>query len=692
MSSFRAYLQTRIARRVFGLFFLCALVPTATLAVSGYWLTARQLRDQANTQLAQSGKIAGTLLFARLRAADNALLDAMRDLADDRPMERLDDRLQSLSVVDREGRDSLMAGTPASPRPPLSARVREQLARGRPAVVVTGGASDPRIYLVREFSPSGERLWAELAQTALWGTDESEALAPVGVDVCVLTPTIPAPLYCSPGAGQVDPAASDVVTSSSDLFLGHEFAAYPWTVVLHGRITPAWETNDFRRTIVLICLATLALVVFASNVLLRQRLDPVATLQDGTRRLASGDFGATVKVDTGDEFEDLARSFNEMSAGLRRQFELLDALRRIDQTALRETSTEMVAQAAVAGIAALLPPSSRVGMLLARRAGERAALTWWSPGTGTVLEQVDASIASPQLDEWRAGYPAFRPGAQDLQLSGPEGLELRLGRCTLLPLLARGGCVGAVTIEDADPPADLGRIRQLADQAGMALSHHLSIERLQELSWGTLEALARTIDANSPWTAGHSERVTSVAMAIGRELGLGEEEIDRLHRGGLLHDVGKIGVPAAILDKPAALTLEETAIVQAHPVVGARILEPMAVFADVIDIVRHHHERFDGRGYPDRLVGEDIPLLARVTAVADVYDALVSRRPYREGWEPARAIGFIADGAGSLFDPFVVQAFLRMNGDGAEIREIRGRHRAASAGLVATGVGEVSDE
>jgi putative nucleotidyltransferase with HDIG domain len=266
--------------------------------------------------------------------------------------------------------------------------------------------------------------------------------------------------------------------------------------------------------------------------------------------------------------------------------------------------------------------------------------------------------------------------------------DMRAARPLVLPLLEHGACFGAVVLTPVSggaggfSPADWGRMRQLADQTALAISHHLSIERLSEMSWGTLEALARTIDANSPWTAGHSERVTRLATAIGRQMALGEDEIDRLHRGGLLHDVGKIGISPAILDKPGALTPEEMAIVREHPVVGARILEPIHAFADVIGIVRHHHERFNGQGYPDGLKGQDIPQLARVTAVADVYDALVSERPYRARWNVERAIQYIADMAGTHFDPAVVRAFLVLV-DSAEWTEATSALRTARRQLLA---------
>ncbi|MGH7423764.1 MAG: HD-GYP domain-containing protein, partial [Candidatus Methylomirabilales bacterium] len=205
---------------------------------------------------------------------------------------------------------------------------------------------------------------------------------------------------------------------------------------------------------------------------------------------------------------------------------------------------------------------------------------------------------------------------------------------------------------------DLTQARQLADQVAVALSNARLIEELDQLNWGTLNALARTIDAKSPWTAGHSERVTELALKIGRKLELGSKELEALHRGGLLHDIGKIGIPAVILDKAGRLTEQEALIMREHPRKGARILEPIPAYAEVIPIVLQHHEWFDGTGYPDGLAGEAISLGGRIFAVADVYDALTSDRPYRAGLGRERAIESIEQGAGRQFDPRVVEAFL----------------------------------
>ena len=197
----------------------------------------------------------------------------------------------------------------------------------------------------------------------------------------------------------------------------------------------------------------------------------------------------------------------------------------------------------------------------------------------------------------------------------------------------------------------------------VALSNARLIEELDALNWGTLRALARAIDAKSPWTAGHSECVTEMAMKIGRVMGLGPTEMDVLHRGGLLHDVGKIGMPREILDKPGKLTEDEYRTMRDHVLMGARILEPISAFADALPIVLEHHEWYDGGGYPNGLAGEDLTLGGRIFAVADVFDAISSDRPYRAGMPRERVLEIITNGSGRQFDPKVVEAFLQVMGE-----------------------------
>jgi putative two-component system response regulator len=187
-----------------------------------------------------------------------------------------------------------------------------------------------------------------------------------------------------------------------------------------------------------------------------------------------------------------------------------------------------------------------------------------------------------------------------------------------------------------------------------------TVEALEQLDLGTLTALARAIDAKSTWTAGHSERVTNLALRIGHAIGLPAGELRIMHRGGLLHDIGKIGTPPAILDKPGKLSRKEIKIMREHVNIGVRILEPIPCLREALPIVAQHHEWFDGSGYPAGLAGGNISLHARVFAVADCYDAIVSDRPYRKGLPTREALEIVKQNSGTHFDPMLVEVLTRL--------------------------------
>jgi len=208
---------------------------------------------------------------------------------------------------------------------------------------------------------------------------------------------------------------------------------------------------------------------------------------------------------------------------------------------------------------------------------------------------------------------------------------------------------------------DCIKARQIADHLASALANAGLMEELDQLNWGTLTALARTVDAKSSWTAGHSERVTNLSLQIGHAIGMTSEELDTLQRSALLHDIGKIGIPRYILDKPSKLTADENAIFREHPEKGALILEPIKAYFKVVPAVAQHHEWFNGQGYPRGLSGDGICICARVLAVADVYDALLSDRPYRKGWVKDVVIDHIHELAGRHFDPEVVKVFMKLS-------------------------------
>ena len=188
------------------------------------------------------------------------------------------------------------------------------------------------------------------------------------------------------------------------------------------------------------------------------------------------------------------------------------------------------------------------------------------------------------------------------------------------------------------------------------------IEALERGYVDTIRALAAAVDAKDPYTLGHSERVAALSVEIGRELALPASTLKALEHGGLLHDIGKIGIPDGILSKPAPLTPGEMALVRAHSAIGAEIVAGVEFLRDAMPAIRSHHERFDGTGYPDGLRGEAIPLIARIVNIADTWDACTSRRPYQDAIPAEVVVAILGGLRGAQTDPQVHDALLRVLG------------------------------
>jgi putative nucleotidyltransferase with HDIG domain len=191
---------------------------------------------------------------------------------------------------------------------------------------------------------------------------------------------------------------------------------------------------------------------------------------------------------------------------------------------------------------------------------------------------------------------------------------------------------------------------------------HRERHRLERISTATLEALVNALEAKDPYLRGHSARVADLSANIAAEVGLSEEEVDRVRMAGRLHDLGKIGTREAVVNKEGPLTAEEFEHVKQHVIIGAQILAPLVHLGDVVAMVKSHHERFDGTGYPDGLRGEEVPLGGRIIAAAEVYDALTTARPYQEKMTPEQAVERMADLSGTVLDPKVYDALVRIVG------------------------------
>jgi putative nucleotidyltransferase with HDIG domain len=178
---------------------------------------------------------------------------------------------------------------------------------------------------------------------------------------------------------------------------------------------------------------------------------------------------------------------------------------------------------------------------------------------------------------------------------------------------------------------------------------------------GIVKGVIATLELKDPYTRGHSERVASYALALAKEIGrFNEEELRSFNYACLLHDIGKIHIPDQILMKPSSLTKEEYEIIKSHTIVGAKAVSQVVSLSNNIEIIRSHHERWDGKGYPDQLIGEEIPYLARITSIADAFDAMTSSRSYREALSVGEAFQRILDGNGTQFDPILVDTFIKV--------------------------------
>jgi putative nucleotidyltransferase with HDIG domain len=232
----------------------------------------------------------------------------------------------------------------------------------------------------------------------------------------------------------------------------------------------------------------------------------------------------------------------------------------------------------------------------------------------------------------------------------------------VVPIWIGEDLYGALDVQETEADAfdedDVRLVQTVAAQVGAALRSATLYKQLDSAYVGTVQALASALETKDSYTADHSRAVVERAYAVGRRLGLAEAELRNLRFAAIFHDVGKITVRDDVLAKPGPLTSEERTAIESHTVAGERILSSVEFLAEVLPLVRHEHERWDGRGYPDGLAGEAIPLGARIVLACDAYDAMTSDRPYRAAMSDAEARAELLAGAGTQFDERVVAALL----------------------------------
>lgn len=235
----------------------------------------------------------------------------------------------------------------------------------------------------------------------------------------------------------------------------------------------------------------------------------------------------------------------------------------------------------------------------------------------------------------------------------------------VVPLKPRDKLLGVIQVANKCGNAsfsyeDMDLVKILGSQIAFVIQNTELFSNLEKAYLDTLSALTNAIDAKDSYTRGHSDRVTDLSVRLAMAAGLSTPEVERIRLGGMLHDIGKIGIPELVLNKPGRLDDNEYNIIKSHPVLGISILGDVKFLQDVVPVIKHHHERYDGKGYPDRLKGDEIPLLARIVSIVDTFDAMTTNRPYRKALTTEESLREIDKCKGTQFDPELADIFIDM--------------------------------
>jgi putative nucleotidyltransferase with HDIG domain len=354
----------------------------------------------------------------------------------------------------------------------------------------------------------------------------------------------------------------------------------------------------------------------------------------------------------------------ESRVGLVHEIETLHLMYEIGKEILSNLTTDEIVDSGVQMIRRIIPcDGATVALFDSDRSVFNVSMSW---GTGIDKGKEIGKDDSPFYSSMKSGRPFYQHDITlDFQTYPGQAewaSEKNVFSYFCAPLSVKSNFLGVLVLSSVRPAwftsDHIKAAEKIATQVSIALENARLMEDIEEIFLGTVTSLVSAIDAKSRWTKGHSLRVADYAMKLGEKVGLKRDTLEKLKLAAILHDIGKIGTYEAILDKPGDLTSEEVELIHRHPSQGAEILMPLKSLRDIIPIMKHHHERYDGSGYPDGLAGDDIPLEARILAIADVYDAITADRPYRNAMTREAAIEELRKGAGTKFDPTMVRMFI----------------------------------
>jgi len=438
---------------------------------------------------------------------------------------------------------------------------------------------------------------------------------------------------------------------------------------------------------------------------------PIGELLNAVDEISRGEYAKRVKVRRRDEIGSLALAFNRMSATLEEkisalqesQAQLREAFHQLQLDARNREETNQQLRRKVKELTSISEITQAVSASLdlqtvldtiVRTINDVMGFRYCSiklldVKSNTLLVRVASGLG----DQYTNRQPtSVGKGISGLAVKNREPIiienidaderveqghviqALGIRSMVSFPLITKNSVMGVLNIyseeEHTFTEDEMRMLAILAIQAASAIENARLFDDLRESYLNTIQALSMTIDAKDPYTHGHSKRVSDISVLVGNEMGMDNGQLELLKYAGDLHDIGKIGISEAIIAKEGKLTVDEYEIVKTHPLVGETIIEPVPFLNEIKEVIRHHHERFDGFGYPDGLKEYEIPLMSRIILIADAYDAMTSDRPYRRALTHDAALIEIDKHSGTQFDPEVATAFMRVFGNKEKAQEV----------------------
>jgi len=385
---------------------------------------------------------------------------------------------------------------------------------------------------------------------------------------------------------------------------------------------------------------------------------PIRKLTDSAVNLSHGQLDIRFKTKRKDDIGYLARALNDMAINIENKIHTIETMNRIDKAVNSSLSRKHLLDK-VSGFIAEQFDNSAV-FVLDRSKMAYFVLSYAPENIKFLKTKFNFDELPDKFSSKILGTFSFDNKIMEyIKQISPDIKKYSSG--ISIPLKQSEQLVGLlVVVKDFLEDREKESLVLLADQVSVALLSMKEVEDREQMYNAMLLSLTRSVDIKSRWTAGHSERVTSNATALAKRLGLSSETQDMVRIASLLHDLGKLGIPEAILDKPGKLTDNEYDLIREHPVMGEEIIKDIPNFEMVKSVVRHHHERWDGKGYPDGLEKDTIPIIARIVAIADVWDAITADRPYRKGFSYEKAVNIMESEREKLFDPYLLDIFLEI--------------------------------